>query len=187
MQILRGFAVAMGRPYRLRLRSWRSRLYARYAGYTLGPRTIVHRLARVEPRGGAVSMGADCAIHEFACLYGGGGEIALGDHVTIHPFAILYGDGNVIVGDNVQISAHVVIVSDNLRYRDAGQLITRQGRDREGVVIEDDVWIGAHACILDGVRIARGGVIGAGAVVAKSTEPYGVYVGAPARQVGKRS
>lgn len=176
----------MGRSYRLRLSSWRSTLFALCAGYKIGPRTIVHRLARIEPTGGSVRIGANCAIHEFACLYGGGGAIALGDHVAIHPFAILYGDGNLNVGDNVQISAHVVIVSDNLRYRDAGNLIARQGRDRDGIVIEDDVWIGAHACVLDGVRIARGCVIGAGAVVTKSTAPYGVYVGAPAREIAKR-
>lgn len=176
----------MGRPYRLHLSSWRSKLSALNTGYTIGPRTIVHRRARIEPRGGSVRIGADCAIHEFACLYGSRGDIALGDHVAVHPFAILYGDGNVRVGNHVQIAAHVVIVSDNLHFRDAGRLIACQGRDRDGIVIEDDVWIGAHACILDGVRIARGCVVGAGAVVTRSTEPYGVYVGVPAKQVAKR-
>jgi len=131
-------------------------------------------------------MGADCVIHEFACLYGSGGLISLGDRVAIHPFAILYGDGGVRIGNHVQISAQVVIVSDNLHYRDASTLITRQGRDRDGIIIEDDVWIGANACVLDGVRVARGSVIGAGAVVTRSTEPYGVYVGVPGRRVAER-
>jgi acetyltransferase-like isoleucine patch superfamily enzyme len=80
----------------------------------------------------------------------------------------------------------VVIVSDNLHFRDAKALIARQGRDRDGIVIDDDVWIGAHASVLDGVRIARGCVIGAGAVVTKSTEPYGVYAGVPAKPIGER-
>ena len=176
----------MQRTLGLRLRNWRSKLSAIGAGYTIGPRTIVHRLARIERGGGKIRIGADCTIHEFACLYASGGVIELGDRVAIHPFTIVYGDGNVRIGDFVQISAHVVIVSDNLRYRRADTLIAEQGRDRDGVTIEDDVWIGAHAGILDGVRVARGCVIGAGAILTKTTQPYGVYVGVPAKRIAAR-
>jgi acetyltransferase-like isoleucine patch superfamily enzyme len=163
----------------------RSAVCAPLHGYAIRPGTVVHRLARVEPRGGSISLGRNCALHEFACVYGNGGAIVIGDHVSLHPFSILYGDGGIRIGSDVLVSAHVVVVSDNLRYA-AGQLIARQGRDREGIVIEDDVWIGAHAVILDGVTIARGCVIGAGAVVTKSTEPYGVYLGAPAARTAER-
>ena len=48
-------------------------------------------------------------------------------------------------------------------------------------VIGNDVWIGLGAQIMAGVKIADGCVIGAGAVVTKDTEPYGVYLGVPAR------
>jgi acetyltransferase-like isoleucine patch superfamily enzyme len=51
----------------------------------------------------------------------------------------------------------------------------------KGGVIEDDVWIGSNAIILHGVTIKRGSVIGAGSVVTKSTEPYSISVGNPAR------
>ena len=53
-------------------------------------------------------------------------------------------------------------------------------------MIEDDVWIGANCTILDGVRIAKGCIIGAGSVVSKSTEPFGIYAGVPARLIKKR-
>jgi acetyltransferase-like isoleucine patch superfamily enzyme len=56
----------------------------------------------------------------------------------------------------------------------------------KGIVIEDDVWIGAGARILDGVTIARGSVIGAGSVVTKSTQPYSIVVGVPAKIVSSR-
>ena len=48
---------------------------------------------------------------------------------------------------------------------------------KKGIVIEDDVWIGAGVKILDGVIIRKGCVIGANTVVNKSTEQYGIYVG----------
>lgn len=47
--------------------------------------------------------------------------------------------------------------------------------------IGSDVWIGTKAVIRDGVTVGHGCVIGAGAVVTKDTEPYGIYVGVPAK------
>ena len=47
--------------------------------------------------------------------------------------------------------------------------------------IGSDVWIGTRAVVRDGVTIGHGCVIGAGAVVTKDTEPYGIYVGVPAK------
>lgn len=57
----------------------------------------------------------------------------------------------------------------------------------KGIVIEDDVWIGAGVKILDGVTIAKGCVIGANAVVTRSTEAYGIYVGVPAQKIKSRT
>ncbi|HOA81763.1 MAG TPA: DapH/DapD/GlmU-related protein, partial [Defluviitaleaceae bacterium] len=49
------------------------------------------------------------------------------------------------------------------------------------IVIEDDAWIGAGAIILPGVRIGRGAVIGAGAVVTRDIPEYSIAVGVPAK------
>lgn len=54
--------------------------------------------------------------------------------------------------------------------------------DRD-VIIEEDVWIGANVTILKGVTIGRGCTIAAGAVVSKSTPPYCVVGGVPARPI----
>jgi len=48
------------------------------------------------------------------------------------------------------------------------------------------VWIGSRATILPGVRIGKGAVVGAGAVVTKAVEPYSIVGGTPARQIGHR-
>ncbi len=54
------------------------------------------------------------------------------------------------------------------------------------IVIEDDVWIGYGVLIMSGVTIKQGSIIGAGSVVTKSTEPYGIYGGNPARKIKYR-
>jgi len=52
--------------------------------------------------------------------------------------------------------------------------------------IEDDVWIGANSIILSGVKLSRGTIVGAGSVVTKSTEPYSIVGGNPARLIKYR-
>lgn len=54
------------------------------------------------------------------------------------------------------------------------------------VEIGSDVWIGACAIILSGIKIGHGAVVGAGAVVSRDVSPYAVVVGNPARQTGSR-
>jgi acetyltransferase-like isoleucine patch superfamily enzyme len=49
------------------------------------------------------------------------------------------------------------------------------------IIIEDDVWIGAGAVIMPGVRLSKGTVVGANAVVLKSTNPYEVVAGIPSK------
>jgi acetyltransferase-like isoleucine patch superfamily enzyme len=56
----------------------------------------------------------------------------------------------------------------------------------EGIVVEDDVWIGWRATVLDGVTIGRGAVVAACAVVTKSVPPYSIVAGVPARIIGVR-
>jgi galactoside O-acetyltransferase len=54
-------------------------------------------------------------------------------------------------------------------------------------VIEDDCWLGAGVTVMDGVRVGRGSVIGAGAVVTHDVPPYSIMAGVPARSIGSRS
>ena len=71
-----------------------------------------------------------------------------------------------------------------------GMLAADRSEIRDGlnprVVIEDDVWIGANAVVMPGVRIGRGAIVGAGAVVTRDVEPYAVALGVPAKAMRKR-
>ena len=56
----------------------------------------------------------------------------------------------------------------------------------EGDTVANDVWIGANAIILPGVKVGDGAVIGAGAVVTKDVEAFQIVAGVPAKPVRKR-
>ncbi|MBI4843578.1 MAG: acyltransferase [Nitrospirae bacterium] len=136
--------------------------------------------------GGMISIGGNCSVHDFAMIMTYGGDISIGDNCSVNPFSILYGHGGLRIGNGVRIAAHVVIIPASHKYADAGKFIYEQGESHLGIVIEDDVWIGAGARILDGVTIGRGAVVGSGAVVTKDVQPYSVVVGVPARAIKSR-
>ncbi|HHT9138677.1 MAG TPA: acyltransferase [Candidatus Wunengus sp. YC60] len=158
-----------------------------------GKNVIIDPSASISPKaiikaeyGGTIRI-ANCEVNEYAIIKSYGGTIKIEESCFIGPFCVLYGNGGLSIGRYVKIAAHCVIVPSNHNFAEADRFIFEQGVTARGIIIEDDVWIGSDVKILDGVCIRKGCVIGAGAVVTKSTEPYGVYAGVPARKIRSRS
>lgn len=125
--------------------------------------------------GGAV-VGEGCRIGHAAFLDRG---VRIGDRVVIHNKASVYRP--VVIGNDVFVGPHVVFVNDP----DPRSDLTR---DLAGVAwkVDDGVTIGANATILSDVVLAAHCLVGAGAVVTRSTVAFGIYAGVPARLVGYR-
>ncbi|MES2997365.1 MAG: acyltransferase [Verrucomicrobiota bacterium] len=168
------------------VRMIRSRAKALLAGARIGRGTYIHPQAVLERKRGTIALGERCTIAHGAQLLAYGGSIEIGNHCSVNPGCILYGHGGLKIGNDVRIAANTVIIPANHVFIDPGKPIRMQGETKLGVTIGNDVWIGAGAIILDGVSIADGCVIGAGAIVTRSTEPFGIYVGNPARLIKKR-
>ena len=92
-------------------------------------------------------------------------------------------NGNIHLGERVAIAPGAIIVADS--HANNSVLNAIYPPKRKPVVIEDDVWIGANAVILPGVRIGYQSIIGAGAVITKDVEPLSVVVGVPGRVIKK--
>ncbi len=112
--------------------------------------------------------------------------IEIGEHTYIGPYTCMSGPGNIKIGKRCLIAAHSGIVANNHIFSDPIEMIELQGITRQGVVIEDNCWLGYGVKVLDGVTIGEGSVIGAGAVVTKDIPPYSVAVGVPAKVVRSR-
>ena len=118
---------------------------------------------------------------------GANGFFEIGDHSYIGCNAVIgAGGGGIQIGNNVLIGQSVNMHSERHNFEDADTPIRGQGISYKGIVIEDDVWIGSKATILDGVVIGSGSIIGAGAVVTKSIAPYSIAMGVPAKVVESR-
>ncbi|MEB3381095.1 acyltransferase [Flavobacterium psychrophilum] len=137
--------------------------------------------------GGKIEIGRDTEILYGVLILTYGGDIKIGDFCSINPYTVLYGHGNLTIGNNVLIAGHCLIIPANHKFDDILIPINSQGLIKKGIIIDDDVWIGAGCRILDGVHIGKGAVIAAGAVVTKNVPSFAVVGGVPARTIKLRT
>lgn len=130
-------------------------------------------------------LGGFCYIYPGARLshvYG----MDIGRNFHVNAGAYLYGRGGLTIGDHVMVGPNAVIVSSQHRYDDPRLPMALLGHRMAPVTIGSDVWIGANAVVLPGVRIADGTIVSAGAVVTQATEPYTIVGGVPAKRISER-
>ncbi len=112
--------------------------------------------------------------------------ISIGSNCNFAEGVYITGGGGVTIGDWVGFGPDTKIWSVNHRFEDPERPWLLQGYDKQPVVIEDDVWLGANVFVAPGVSIGRGAVVAAGAVVNKNIPAYALVCGNPARVIGWR-
>ncbi len=154
----------------------------------LGDNTVVEGGAQliVDSEDSFITLGSHAYLSSYCRLRTFEGWIKTGENVGVSNFTFLAGQGGLSIGNNVRIGPHVVIYASNHIFSDPNIPIAEQGMSCKGITIEDDIWVGAGAIILDGVRIGKGSVIGAGAVVTKNIPSYSIVAGVPAQVIKKR-
>ena len=130
-----------------------------------------------------VSIGDDVRFY-YGVVVEAGAEITIGSNTHFAPYGILYGP--LEVGSNCGIAGHVVFAAVGHGYSKVDIPMVKQPTVGKKIIIEDNVWIGANAVIIGGVRVGTGSIIGAGAVVTKDVKPYSVMGGVPAKLIHKR-
>jgi acetyltransferase-like isoleucine patch superfamily enzyme len=128
-----------------------------------------------------VMHGAVLHVYNFRDLPNSG--IWIGKDSLVGEYSVIRGQGGVHIGDRVYTSPFTQIIAVNHIFDDPEKPFVDQGITAEGIVIEDDVWLGAGAVITDGVRVGKGAVVAAGAVVTKDVPPHTVVGGVPARPI----
>lgn len=114
-------------------------------------------------------------------------ELIIGDNVSVNYYCHIGCLNRIVIGDNVMMGSYVLI-EDHAHGKEPSEtpVAQRELYSKGPIIIEDNVWIGDHACILAGVTIGRCSIIGANAVVTRDIPPYSVAVGAPAKVVKRQ-
>ena len=109
-------------------------------------------------------------------------QIAIGDHCIIGFNCFLGGEAGLQIGNNVNISSFCTLLGG---YHDLDDPTFRS--ILIPIIIEDYVWLATRVTVAGGVRIGRGAVVAAGAVVTRDVPPYHVVGGVPARKIKERN
>lgn len=116
------------------------------------------------------------------------GQLDLARQVALSPCVHLGADGgSITIGAQTAIGPGSVIRAANHRFSSLETPIMQQGHTPGTIIIEEDVWLGANCVVTPDVRIGRGAIVGAGAVVTHDVPPYAIVGGVPARIIGMRS
>ena len=110
--------------------------------------------------------------------------VTIGSNAHFAPYCILYGP--LQIGEKCAVAAHTVFASVGHTYDQPSIPFVDLLAQSALIVVEDNVWIGANATIISGVRIGTGSIVGAGAVVTHDVDAYSVVGGVPARVIRKR-
>lgn len=152
----------------------------------------VSRLADIDEssRGTKIIVGPHSLVDSFVRIKCAGGvaDVVIGEHCYINSGTVMYSGNGIQIGNHVLIAANCTLAPVNHAFRERNRLIIEQRflKSKGGIIIEDDVWIGAGSVILDGAILRRGVVVGACSLVRGELDAYGIYTGQPLCKVGER-
>lgn len=159
----------------------------------LGDRVILDDHVVLDAKGDdnrGITIGADTIISRNCVLSCKGASIRIGRNSTLGINSLIHAveGSDVTVGDDAAIAAYVYLIGGgNYGTARLDIPIREQGTfSKGGVAIGDDVWIGSHVQVLDGVTVGRGSILAAGAVVHRDVPTLCVAGGVPAKILRSR-
>lgn len=180
---------------RIKLYPHINRMILRMHGVALGENVQIPGKVFWKIGGGKISLGRDFYFSsgegvnpiagntQGAVYIEDGARLTIGAHVGMSSTRLWVHD-SVTIGDNVKIGACVLITDTDAHPMDyMARRTTNEGTKSAPIVIEDDVWIGAHSVVLKGVTIGARSIIGAGSVVTRSIPADCVAAGNPCRVI----
>lgn len=157
-----------------------------FAGF--GNHTVIQLPVRLEGAS-RIAVGSDVFVGSGSWLQvlsddSTGVALSLGDGTSIAGSCVLSAARSISVGRGVLFARNVYVSDHSHAFEDTTRPVLAQGVDRiQPVTIEDGAWLGQNVVVCPGVRIGRGAVIGANAVVTDDVADFAVAVGAPARTI----
>jgi acetyltransferase-like isoleucine patch superfamily enzyme len=152
----------------------------------LGDDVVVDDLVLLDAKGttnAGIRIGNGVFLGRGTILSCKDGDITLGDHVNIGFHSEIFSGSQVSVGRHGLFAAYTYLVGGGHEFEQAGVPVIEQERRSKGITLGENVWLGAGAKVMDGVRIADHVVVGAGAVVTEDL-PAGAVAGGRARARG---
>lgn len=114
------------------------------------------------------------------------GDIVVDDHANIGFNCEIFSGSRVRLGKHALVAAYTYLVGGDHTFDRTDTPVLHQERVARGIEVDDNVWLGAHVVVADGVTIGRDAIVGAGAVVRDEVPPFAIAAGVPARVIRDR-
>ncbi|NET04036.1 MAG: acyltransferase [Symploca sp. SIO2B6] len=158
---------------------------------TLGDRVAIDDYVLLDASGAGekgIVLEEDVIISRNCVIQGKTGSVAIGKKTDIGCNTIISSGGGIFIGNSVLIAGNCYLGGGRYLADRLDIPMMEQGVYTKGpVIIENDVWLGAGAIVLDGVHIGKGCIVGAGALVTKDLPDYAIAVGVPAKVAKMRN
>ena len=141
-----------------------------------------------EPLGGPVEIGDRVRLQDDTHIHtGAGGSVKIGADTHLHRGCQLTAvKAPIHIGCGVEIAARCAFYPYDHGFAPGEPIANQPLVTKGGITIEDEAWLGYGVIVLSGVRIGKGAVVGAGAVVTNDVPDGGVAVGVPAKTIRMR-
>jgi dTDP-4-amino-4,6-dideoxy-D-glucose acyltransferase len=139
---------------------------------------------------GVVELDDCCRLRDFVFIWGGTG-VRIGKYCDVQPHVAVWGGGSLELGDRVSVGPGSVLLTATYSHEEGLRMVDGMpDGESKGLygklVIASDVYIGANCTVMPDIVVGEGAILGAGSFVNKDCEPWGIYVGSPAKKVGVR-
>ena len=114
------------------------------------------------------------------------GNIDLEDRVNISANCMIFSASEVSIGADYLMAGYCYLVGGTHQFDDPDVPVLHQQRSSNGICLESGGWLGTHTSVMDGVRIGKHAIIGAGSVVSRNIPDYAVAAGVPVTIINRR-
>lgn len=138
-----------------------------------------------------ISIGDHSRVDDFSILSAGSGGITIGRYCHVACHSTLIGKARITIEDYTALSAHVAIFSSTDDFSGAAMANPTLPEELRHVIHADVILrkhsaVGANSVLLPGVELGIGVALGAMSLAKGKLEPFGIYVGIPAKKVSER-
>ena len=165
-------------------------IWWRLLGMKIGGGTLLPKVFVTWPH--QVSLGSNCTLEraiyfKFDGIWQPGPSLVIGDNVFIGTDCEFNFRRKIDIGSHCLIGSGCRFIDhDHATARREVPMSSQTGGGEAPIVLEEDVWLGANVIVLKGVKIARGAIIAAGAVVTTDVPAFEIWGGVPAHKLGER-
>lgn len=157
----------------------------------IGERCVFDDLVVLDAKGETnrgIMIGDEVIIARNTVVSCKGGDIEIGSNSNISLNCMIHSEKSVRIGPRNLWAAYCYVIGGGKHDFDRVDVpIIQQGSHVDGVVMDEDIWLGAFVKILDGCRIGKGVVVGAGSLVTKDISDFKIAAGSPARVIRDRT